>query len=106
MRTRPPPLNLQRLEDYRILAKLGEGTFSEVLKAKNKATGQVFAMKVRELWADGTTHETRNEMLILELLQRFRKSFTNAHEVEGLREIQALKRLNPHPNVILLHHVI
>ncbi|KAI9016727.1 kinase-like domain-containing protein [Hyaloraphidium curvatum] len=71
-----------RLDDFRILAKLGEGTFSEVLRARHKHTGQMFAMK------------------------RFRKSFTNAHEVDGLREIQALKRLNPHPNVILLHHVI
>jgi serine/threonine protein kinase len=38
-----------KLEDFRILAKLGEGTFSEVLKARHKHSGQMFAMKVGRL---------------------------------------------------------
>jgi renal tumor antigen len=31
--------------DFRMTYKLGEGTFSEVLKVKHKTTGNVYAMK-------------------------------------------------------------
>ena len=34
-----------KLEDYRLMCKLGEGTFSEVLKVKHKKTGKSYAMK-------------------------------------------------------------
>jgi renal tumor antigen len=63
--------------------KLGEGTFSEVLKVKHKTTGKVYAMK------------------------RFRKRFNSTYEeIQNLREIQALRRLNPHTHVIQLIEVI
>ncbi|KAJ3303647.1 hypothetical protein HDV03_003621 [Kappamyces sp. JEL0829] len=63
--------------------KLGEGTFSEVLKVKHKTNGKVYAMK------------------------RFRKRFNSTfEEIQNLREIQALKRLNPHNHVIQLIEVI
>jgi serine/threonine protein kinase len=63
--------------------KLGEGTFSEVLKVKHKMNGKVFAMK------------------------RFRKRFNSTfEEIQNLREIQALKRLNPHSHVIQLIEVL
>ncbi|KAL2920192.1 hypothetical protein HK105_200259 [Polyrhizophydium stewartii] len=82
--------------------KLGEGTFSEVLKVKHKVTGKVYAMK------------------------RFRKRFNRSvpslvfapsasrgfvvdstfEEIQNLREIQALRRLNPHNHVIDLIEVI
>ncbi|KAJ3376853.1 hypothetical protein HDU92_008934 [Lobulomyces angularis] len=71
-----------RLEDFRLMSKLGEGTFSVVLKVKHKKNGQVFAMK------------------------RFRKFFQSSEEVEGLREIQALRRLNPHPHIIDLEDIV
>ncbi|KAI8802582.1 kinase-like domain-containing protein [Cladochytrium replicatum] len=64
------------------MGKLGEGTFSEVLKVKHKKSGAVFAMK------------------------RFRKHFKSHEEIENLREIQALRRLNPHMNVVDLEDVI
>ncbi|KAI9004634.1 kinase-like domain-containing protein, partial [Gaertneriomyces semiglobifer] len=67
---------------YRLLGKLGEGTFSEVLKVRNRKTGKVYAMK------------------------RFRKHFKSSAEIENLREIQALRRVAPHPNIIELHEVI
>ncbi|KAI8841764.1 kinase-like domain-containing protein, partial [Chytridium lagenaria] len=67
---------------FRLMCKLGEGTFSEVLKVKHKKNGKIFAMK------------------------RFRKHFQSMEEIEGLREIQALRRLNPHQNVIDLEDVI
>ncbi|KAI8822611.1 kinase-like domain-containing protein [Fimicolochytrium jonesii] len=68
--------------DFRLMCKLGEGTFSEVLKVKQKKTGKVSAMK------------------------RFRKHFKSMEEIETLREIQALRRLNPHPHIIDLEDVI
>ncbi|KAI9204770.1 kinase-like domain-containing protein [Polychytrium aggregatum] len=71
-----------KLEDFRLMCKLGEGTFSEVLKVKHKKTGKVYGMK------------------------RFRKHLHSYEEVENLREIQALRRLNPHPHVIILEEVI
>jgi renal tumor antigen len=51
---------------------------------QNKATGRVLAMK------------------------KFKKRFvdTSFEEVQNLREIQALKRLNPHPNIIQMVQVI
>ncbi|KAJ3211016.1 hypothetical protein HK099_008128 [Clydaea vesicula] len=71
-----------KLEDFRLMSKLGEGTFSVVLKVKHKKTGSAFAMK------------------------RFRKTFQSFEDVEGLREIQALRRLNPHPHIISLEDII
>lgn len=68
--------------DFRMTAKLGEGTFSEVMKIKHKTTGKVLAMK------------------------RFRKRFNSSDEIANLREIQALKRLSPHENIIDLIDVI
>ncbi|KAI9349032.1 kinase-like domain-containing protein [Obelidium mucronatum] len=77
-----PEGSATKLEDFRLMCKLGEGTFSEVLKVKHKRTGQIYAMK------------------------RFRKHFNTFEEIEGLREIQALKRLNPHPHIVDLHDVV
>ncbi|KAJ3155999.1 hypothetical protein HDU89_005562 [Geranomyces variabilis] len=71
-----------KLEDYRLMSKLGEGTFSEVLKVKQKKSGRISAMK------------------------RFRKHFKSIEEIETLREIQALRRLNPHQHIVDLEDVI
>ncbi|KAJ3324521.1 hypothetical protein HDU93_002814, partial [Gonapodya sp. JEL0774] len=71
-----------RLEDFRLVGRLGEGTFSEVLRVKHRVNGAVSAMK------------------------RFRKVFKSIEEVESLREIQALRRLAGHPNIIDLEAVI
>ena len=69
--------------DFRMTNKLGEGTFSEVLKVKHKTSGKVFEMK------------------------RFRKRFNSTfEEIQNLREIQALRRLNPHNHVIQLLEVL
>jgi renal tumor antigen len=68
--------------EYRVLGKLGEGTFSEVMKVKNKLTGKVCALK------------------------RFKKRFNNIEEIESLREIQALRRLNNCSNMIQLEEVL
>ncbi|KAI9152488.1 hypothetical protein H9P43_009279 [Blastocladiella emersonii ATCC 22665] len=68
--------------DYRIQGKLGEGTFSQVLRMKHRVTGRTLAMK------------------------RFKKRFKSIEEVECLREIQALKRVNPHPNLVQMEDIL
>ena len=68
--------------EYRLVAKKGEGTFSEVLKAQSSITGEFFAIKC------------------------MKSRFKNLDQVNSLREIQALRRLNPHPNIIDLEEVL
>ena len=67
---------------YRFLSKKGEGTFSEVLKAKCVLTNKLVATKC------------------------MKEHFSSIEEVNNLREIQALKKLNPHENIINLYEVI
>lgn len=67
---------------YRFLSKKGEGTFSEVLKAKCISTNKLVATKC------------------------MKEHFSSIDEVNNLREIQALKRLNPHENIINLYEVV
>eukprot|EP00045_Choanoeca_perplexa_P005831 m.48776 g.48776 ORF g.48776 m.48776 type:complete len:457 (+) comp13320_c0_seq2:203-1573(+) len=67
---------------YNLQSKKGEGTFSEVIKCERKADGVMCAIK------------------------RMKGTFSSAEKVDNLREVQALRRLNPHPNIILMHEVI
>ena len=70
------------MRKYRLLAKKGEGTFSEVIKAQNIKTGTLVAIKC------------------------MKSSYKSADQVANLREIQAIKRLAPHPNIISLIEVL
>ncbi|OMJ82473.1 hypothetical protein SteCoe_16820 [Stentor coeruleus] len=70
------------MNKYKLILKKGEGTFSEVLKAQNIQTGKFVAIKC------------------------MKNHFANAEQVNNLREIQALRRLSPHPHVIQLIEVI
>jgi len=70
------------MRKYRLVAKKGEGTFSEVLKAQNIKTGTFYAIKC------------------------MKSSYKSKDEVSNLREIQAIKRLSPHPNIIKLEEVL
>ena len=63
------------------MKKAGEGTFSEVIKAKRKSDGKLFAVK------------------------RMKGKFTSLEQVDKLREIQALRRLCNHPNIIHMDQV-
>ena len=67
--------------DFRVIGKLGEGTFAEVFKVKS-VTGQVFAVK------------------------RLKKRYRAIDEVNRLPEILSLKQFQGHPNVIDLVDVI
>ena len=68
--------------EYRLISKKGEGTFSEVLKAQSLQTGEYVAIKC------------------------MKNHFGSIEQVNNLREIQALKRLSPHDNIIRLIEVL
>eukprot|EP01035_Chromulina_nebulosa_P017540 gene17540-23102_t len=70
------------MRKYRLVAKKGEGTFSEVLKAQNVKDGRYHAIKC------------------------MKNRFDSIDQVNNLREIQALRRLSPHDHVITLEEVL
>ena len=74
-------------KEYRLIAKKGEGTFSEVLKAQSIKTGKYVAIKCMK------NHFNSIEQVYL-------------NQVNNLREIQALRKLSPHPCIIKLLEVL
>ena len=70
------------LSEYRLVAKKGEGTFSEVLKAQCIKNGKYVAIKC------------------------MKNHFDSLDQVNNLREIQALRRLSLHSNIIKLLEVL
>ena len=70
------------MDKYKFLSKQGEGTFSEVVKVQNKISGKFSAIKC------------------------MKAKYENLEDVNSLREIQALRRLSPHPNIIILQEVL
>ena len=68
--------------EYKLVSKKGEGTFSEVIKAQSIKTNKFVAIK------------------------RMKNHFESIEQVNSLREIQALKRLSPHPYIIKLVEVL
>jgi len=73
---------VQIMHKYRILGKKGEGTFSEVLKCQHVKDGTYYACK------------------------KMKQRYDGVEQVNNLREIQAMRRLNPHTNIIGLHEII
>ncbi|XP_054304406.2 MAPK/MAK/MRK overlapping kinase isoform X3 [Pongo pygmaeus] len=70
------------MKNYKAIGKIGEGTFSEVMKMQSLRDGNYYACK------------------------RMKQRFESIEQVNSLREIQALRRLNPHPNILMLHEVV
>jgi len=66
---------------YKVTKQLGDGTYGSVLKAVNRSTGEVVAVK------------------------KMKKKFYTWEECMQLREIKSLKKLN-HPNIVKLKEVI
>ncbi|GMH61873.1 hypothetical protein TL16_g03350 [Triparma laevis f. inornata] len=66
---------------YKITKQLGDGTYGSVLKAVNRQSGEVVAIK------------------------KMKKKFYTWEECMQLREVKSLKKLN-HPNIIKLKEVI
>ncbi|NXH65513.1 MOK kinase, partial [Hydrobates tethys] len=70
------------LLEYKPVGKIGEGTFSVVLKTLSLRDGKYYACK------------------------HMKQHFESMEQVNNLREIQALRRLSPHPNILTLHEVV
>nr|XP_042714134.1 MAPK/MAK/MRK overlapping kinase isoform X7 [Chrysemys picta bellii] len=70
------------MNKYKPVGKIGEGTFSDVLKTQSLRDGNYYACK------------------------QMKQHFESIEQVNSLREIQALRRLNPHPNILMLHEVV
>ncbi|XP_065157725.1 MAPK/MAK/MRK overlapping kinase-like isoform X1 [Atheta coriaria] len=67
------------ISKYKIIQKIGEGSFSEVLKCEDRATKQLYAAKI------------------------LKKFFTGSNDVLYCAEIIAMQKLNKHPNVLYMH---
>ncbi|XP_070608125.1 MAPK/MAK/MRK overlapping kinase isoform X4 [Erythrolamprus reginae] len=76
------PNQILEQKEYKTIGKIGEGTFSDVLKVQSLNNGRCYACK------------------------QMKQHFESIDHVNNLREIQALRRLNPHPNILTLHEVI
>ncbi|NXY73465.1 MOK kinase, partial [Glareola pratincola] len=68
--------------EHKPVGKIGEGTFSVVLKTLSLRDGKYYACK------------------------HMKQHFESMEQVNKLREVQALKRLSPHPNILMLHEVV
>ncbi len=66
---------------YKIIKTVGDGTYGSVVKAVNKKTGEVVAIK------------------------KMKKKFYSWEECMALREIKSLRKLN-HANIVKLKEVI
>ncbi|CAD8095806.1 unnamed protein product [Paramecium primaurelia] len=70
------------MNQYKLVGKKGEGTFSEVIKSQSFKTGNYVAIKC------------------------MKNKFTSIEQVNHLREIQALRKLSPHDHIIKLIEVL
>jgi renal tumor antigen len=70
------------MHQYKLISRKGEGAFSEVLKAQSIKTGNYAAIKCMK------TH------------------FNSVEQVNQLREIQALRKLAPHPHIVKLLEIL
>lgn len=70
------------MHNYRMFGRTGEGTFSEVLRCQCLADSKFYACK------------------------KMKQRYDSIDQVNKLREIQALRKLNPHPNIIGLKEVV
>lgn len=70
------------IKNYSLLSKIGEGTFSEVLKVQNKNNGRLFAAK------------------------RLTRPFMNMDEVNDYIELKTLLKLDRHENVLTMEAYI
>ena len=91
------------LPEYRLIGKKGEGTFSEVLKAQCIKNGKYVAIKCMKNHFDSLEQAPPCAHLARPGPAPPRPF---ARQVNNLREIQALRRLSPHPGIIKLCEVL
>ncbi|KAK9928216.1 hypothetical protein M0R45_025362 [Rubus argutus] len=70
-----------RMERYKLIKEVGDGTFGTVWRAINKQTGEIVAIK------------------------KMKKRYYSWEECISLREVKSLRRMN-HPNIVKLKEVI
>ncbi len=92
------------MRKYRLVAKKGEGTFSEVLKAQNVKDGKYHAIKCMKNRFESIDQVIQRNFIFATPLIVF-ASFSIL-KVNNLREIQALRRLSPHEHIITLEEVL
>jgi renal tumor antigen len=90
--------------EYRLISKKGEGTFSEVLKAQSIKTQKFVAIKCMKNHFDSIDQVSLKLVFFFYPLEIF--SNLCVAKVNNLREIQALRRLSPHPQIIKLYEVL
>ncbi|KAI8338062.1 kinase-like domain-containing protein [Chlamydoabsidia padenii] len=86
----------QGLDRFELIAKIGDGAFSNVFKARDKETGKLVAIKVaqkRELNDKNNTH----------LHPSLKKKTKATERANILKEVQIMRGVN-HPNIIKLVH--
>lgn len=96
-----------------MIAKKGEGTFSEVIKAQNIMTGTFHAIKCMKS-SFKSADEVSLQLSVCYHCHRcvpYRLMYLvnnclSSDQVNSLREIQAIKRLSPHRNIIVLEEVL
>ncbi|XP_039052109.1 cyclin-dependent kinase F-4-like isoform X2 [Hibiscus syriacus] len=71
----------KKMERYKIIKEVGDGTFGSVWRAINKLSGEVVAIK------------------------KMKKKYYTWNECVNLREVKSLRRMN-HPNIVKLKEVI
>ena len=76
------PISVDGIKEYQFLAKIGEGSFSNVFKVQHKKTRKLFALKV------------------------MRERYRSIDQVQKCDEIQVMLKLGSHPNIVAIHDVI
>ncbi|CAM9960932.1 unnamed protein product, partial [Discosporangium mesarthrocarpum] len=93
------------MRKYRLVAKKGEGTFSEVLKAQNVKDGEYYAIKCMKNRFD-SIDQVRLSYCLGWKWTRGCWPKLGLEAVNNLREIQALRRLSPNQHIITLEEVL
>ena len=70
------------INEFRIIDKLGEGSFADVYKVKSIKDQKIYAEK------------------------RLKKRYRSLEEVRNLTEVSALRLLSRRPNIIKLHSIM
>ena len=70
------------MQNYKIVSRLGEGTYSEVMRAIHVPSGRAFAIKC------------------------IKKSYKTLEEVNSLAEIRALRKMRGHPHIVQLQEIL
>ncbi|XP_023290152.1 MAPK/MAK/MRK overlapping kinase [Orussus abietinus] len=68
----------RKKDEYKILQKIGEGSFSEVLKCQNRESGVLYAAK------------------------RLKRTYQNVNEISESPEVIAMRKITRHPNILYM----